>query len=108
MTRRLSGLSNKDGVAAIGGIPAALVVHVLTQSLRFGTEAVGVHCPKIDTAEAFFEGLFQASRQSGNDKNNAAVSEDEDGRKYFRLIGDRRWEVLRAAIVQQVGLSDLI
>ena len=88
VTRRLSGLSNKDSVAPIGGIPASLAIHVLTQSLRLGTEAVqvGVHCPKIDTAEAFFQGLFQGSSQSGNDTSNATIPEDEDGRKYFRLL----------------------
>ena len=107
VAKRLSGLSNRDSAISIGGIPAALVVHVLAQSLRFGTEAVGVHCPKIDTAEAFFEGLFhQGSRQSGNDTSNVTVPEDEDGRKYFRLLGNKRWEVLRAVIVQQGRLSD--
>ena len=105
VTRRLSGLDNKDSAISIGGVPASLVVHILAQSLRFGTEAVGVHCPKINSAEAFFEGLFQASRQSGNDTSNTTVPEDEDGRKYFRLFGEERWEVLRAAIVQQVRLS---
>ena len=78
------------------GIAAALVVHVLSQSLRYGTEAVGVHSPKLDTAEAFFGGLFQG--------DSRCIDEDEDGRKYFRLAGNNRWEVLQAALVHQVRL----
>ena len=106
VTRRLSGLSNRDSAISICGIPASLVVHVLAQSLRFGTEAVGVHCPKIDTAETFFQGLFQGDTRRWNITSNVTIPEDEDGRKYFRLFGERRWEVLRAAIVQQVRLSE--
>ena len=110
VARRLDSISKKDTSSAMhesyAGIPAALVVHVLAQSLRFGTEAVGLHCPKVDAAEAFFRGLFQGSNQSEDRTSDSDVLEDEDGRKYFRLLRNNRWEVLRAAIVQQVRLSE--
>ena len=100
MTRRLSGLSikNKDSVATIGGIPGALVVHVLEQSLRFGNEAVGCIVQKLILQRLSFRDFSKDQDKDGiaharsppqktrTVENTFACLEANDGKCSERLL----------------------
>ena len=95
--------SNDNGTVQVDyrGIPAALATYVLSQSLRFGTTALGINCIKDERAEAFYSSLLAC----GDDvEKQEEVARDDDGRKYYRLSGDDRWTVLRATMERQIQL----
>lgn len=82
---------------AYRGLSGTLIAYAIVQSLRFGTEAVGANCStKTTVAEEFYSDLL------GEEKR---AEQDEDGRKYFRAVGNRRWLVLREVILQQARLG---
>lgn len=74
-------------------IMSLLFHHVLYMSVRFGSNGIGVNCPKVLEMERFYETTMGKS-----------VAFDKSGRRYYRLGNSGRWRVLRRAFHNQVEL----
>jgi hypothetical protein len=84
--------SGQDG-ALYMAISSLLFYHVLFMSLRYGSNAVGVNCPKNEAAERFYQSNM-----------GTPVGFDESGRRYYRISQQTRWKLLQKAYHQQVDL----
>lgn len=84
--------SGQDG-ALYMALSSLLFYHVLFMSLRYGSSAVGVNCPKNEIAERFYQSIM-----------GAPVGYDESGRRYYRISQQTRWRILQKAYHQQVDL----
>jgi hypothetical protein len=62
-------------------------------SLRYGSHAVAVNCPKNEAAERFYQSIM-----------GTPVGFDESGRRYYRINQQTRWKLLQKAYHQQVDL----
>jgi len=76
------------------GIASVLFNHVVMRSLLCGSEGVAVNCVKSDTAEEFYAKYMGPPLAHG----------DEDGRCYFRVMGDQRWIIIRGQFLRQCRL----
>lgn len=74
------------------GISSLLFSYVLFASLHYGSEGVGVNCPKNEVAENFYEKLMGAP--VGFDKAT--------GRRYYRANAEQRWKLLQDSFRRQV------
>lgn len=87
------GTENDNAGAAHKRIISLLVTHVLYMSVRYGSNAVGVNCPKIPETERFYQSFM-----------GDPLAFDESGRRYYRLRSEGRWKALCEAFHQQVQL----
>lgn len=74
-------------------VATLLFCHVLYMSVRYGSNAVGINCPKIPEAELFYQSLMGAPHCF-----------DSTGRRYFRLESEGRWNALRESFLQQARI----
>lgn len=84
--------SGQDGALYLA-LSLLLFNHVLFMSLRYGSHAVGVNCPKNEAAERFYQSIM-----------GTPVGFDESGRRYYRINQQTRWKLLQKAYHQQVDL----
>jgi len=91
--KNLASDGANDDDAAYTRITDLLFSHVLYMSVRYGSNAVGVNCPKTLEAERFYESLM-----------GPPLAFDESGRRYYRLGSEGRWKALRESFHQQVEL----
>jgi len=81
-------------MAEFKGIASLLFCHILLTSIRYGTQCIGVHCPKNEVAEKFYESFM----------GKAFCRHEVDGRRYYRIDSKRRWEILRESFRRQMSL----
>ena len=88
-----SGTSRNEIGATYKFIMSILFSHVLYMSVRYGSSAVSVNCPKVLEAERFYQSLM-----------GPPLAFDDSGRRYFRLGSENRWKALRELFHRQVEL----
>jgi hypothetical protein len=76
------------------GVATLLLCHAIFLSLRYGTETIAVHPPKSERAEKFYESFMGPS----------ILLEEDDGRRYYRLDRDKKWQVLQNFFRYQLNL----
>eukprot|EP00547_Thalassionema_nitzschioides_P009937 CAMPEP_0194227740 /NCGR_PEP_ID=MMETSP0156-20130528/43014_1 /TAXON_ID=33649 /ORGANISM="Thalassionema nitzschioides, Strain L26-B" /LENGTH=568 /DNA_ID=CAMNT_0038960233 /DNA_START=68 /DNA_END=1774 /DNA_ORIENTATION=+ len=76
------------------GILSALFHAILLQSLRYGTNGVGVSSPKSDAMEFFFE--TNMGRSSHRNPN--------DGKRWFQINAQQRFQLIQKAFREQLEL----
>ena len=68
--------------------------HVVYLSLRYGSNAVSVNCPKILEFERFYGSIM-----------GRPLAFDQKGRRYYRIESEDRWKVLRKAFHEQLKMG---
>lgn len=76
------------------GVATLLLCHAIFLSLRYGTETIAVHPPKSERAEKFYESFMGPS----------VLLEEDDGRRYYRLDRDKKWQILHNFFRYQLNL----
>ena len=76
------------------GVATLIFCHVIFLSMRYGAEAIAVHPPKSERAEKFYESLM----------GPALLVEEDDGRRYYRLDGSNKWNILQNCFRYQLNL----
>lgn len=83
----------ESGEATYTKILTLLFNHVVYLSLRYGSDAVSVNCPKILEFERFYESVM-----------GPPLAFDQRGRRYYRIESQDRWKILRKAFRHQVEI----
>ena len=101
--KRRSFLNPSQGNNLSGFLPKycdvaeTLLAAVIMRSLMYGTTAIGINSTKDEVVENFYSSFM-----------GPALCFSEDGRKYFRMHGMARWDILRKHFQKQINSHNQI